>query len=306
MSKMSDSKDENVKAMTEDVFGVNTAKDSIMTFNDLMGDENGFIGKESDKKNPFSNNNKSKDDRYFDALIGNNKEEKLVEEKSEQEIIDSILASNQRFETKQINKRRGFTAPKTSTGTSNYTYKPSTRASSTNSSKDWRSQFEKENKDFFNSPSANFEENTNTKKEELRTDNEIYAVVFGNQKITDKGRVRMRLAKDAYINGVKHKRNTLVFGFAKFSKNRVFIDVHKINDIDARLFVYDAQDYNKGLNSKKDFSYDASEEVQDDAIDEINVGKIPLGNTVKKLFKKKNKVNYAVLENNSMLTFKPF
>lgn len=188
---------------------------------------------------------------------------------------------------------------------SNRTYK---RAKTNNTTtyerkknEDWREQYKEQTDDFFNSHSSDFKEKT--VKQNLRTDPEIYAVVFGTQEVKNNTRVKMRLSKNAFIDGVLHKRNTIVHGFVSFAEHRVFVNIKHINDIPVNLSVYDAQDYDRGLFTKQNFSKAVSDEIKDEAIDEVPV-KVPFVNTVKTLFKRKGKTDKAIFDNNTMLTFK--
>lgn len=169
---------------------------------------------------------------------------------------------------------------------------------------DWKAQLEKDAEDFFYSPSANIKEDSKKFKEKLKTDVEIYAVVSGTQVVKNNSRITMRLANDVYIDGIKHKRNSLVYGFVMLSKHRVFIKIKDINDVNVDLSVYDAQDNGKGLHTEIDFSSKVSSEVKDDIIDEVNVPSVPVINTVKNLVKRKNKQDDITINNNIKLTFK--
>lgn len=142
--------------------------------------------------------------------------------------------------------------------------------------------------------------------ESTKSDVVIYAVIHNDQKIKDTERVTLRLAKPAVINNTMYKANTLIYGFTKFSKNRVNIHVNTINHLPVNLQGYDSQDGNIGIYVEgANVAGEASKEGLNDAIDDTDVSGVPLGNTVKNLFKKKNKETPVFLLNDYVILLKP-
>jgi len=64
-----------------------------------------------------------------------------------------------------------------------------------------------------------------------------------------------------------------------------------------KLKIYDAQDGSLGLYTKENMLGEINTEVKDDLIDDIKIGGIKVGSTVKKIFKKKNKEPKLLLFN---------
>lgn len=142
------------------------------------------------------------------------------------------------------------------------------------------------------------ETNSNNSKS-INTDTFIHAVIHKDQKIKDNGRITFRLTKPAIINGNIYKANTYVFGFAQFGTNRINVEITNIDNTPVNLYAYDKQDGNIGLyvegaNAVGDLGKHATE----DMVRDVDVSGIPLGNTVKSLFRKKNKEVSVFLLNN--------
>ena len=99
----------------------------------------------------------------------------------------------------------------------------------------------------------------------------------------------MLLTKNSIINGVKYPRNTKLYGFVSFSSHRIFIDINNIAHNPVKLKVYDAQDGSLGVYTKVNLVGEVSNDVVEDSTDDIKIGNIPVGKTIKKIFKKKQK-----------------
>ena len=154
-----------------------------------------------------------------------------------------------------------------------------------------------ENKSLFNKKSSN---GNNGQTDEL-----IYAVVRGDQNIKNGERVTLALTKDATINGKLYKRNTLVYGFATFSQNRVNLKITNISSTNVNLIANDAQDGTPGIYIEgQSLVKEAASEMEDQGVNDVDLSGIPLGNTVKKIFKKKKKENRVLLLNNYKLILK--
>lgn len=133
----------------------------------------------------------------------------------------------------------------------------------------------------------------------------IYAVIKGDHLgLKNNQRVTMILPKDVLINGTTFKKNTIIYAQATFSGSRVNFTINNINQIPVLLKVYDAEDGGLGLQVKESLIAETSSEVIADATDEVDVNGIPLGNTLKKLFKKKNQQPKIDLLNNQKVILK--
>jgi len=153
---------------------------------------------------------------------------------------------------------------------------------------------------FFNSnPLKNPTATTPIKSEEF-----IYAKVDGEQVVMVNSRLRMRLVKEAVIDGLAVKKNTLIYGFIRFQPNRAIIEIENINEQPVKLKAYDLQDGSEGIYVENSFRADATREVIGDVVDDINIAGIPQVGGIKKIFQRNNKNIKVTITNNYKLILK--
>jgi TraM protein len=145
----------------------------------------------------------------------------------------------------------------------------------------------------------------NPKMDIANTDAEIYVKVDGNQVVKTNYRLRMRLLKDALINGVKVPRNTPVFGFISFKPNRALIEIENINHRPVKLKAFDLQDGSEGIYVENSFRADVSREVVDDIVGDINIAGVPQVSGIQKVFRKNQRTVKVTVTNNYKLILKP-
>lgn len=137
------------------------------------------------------------------------------------------------------------------------------------------------------------------------TDTEIFVEVDGNQVVKTNYRLRMRLLKDALINGVKVSKNTPVFGFISFKPNRALIEIENINHRPVKLKAFDLQDGSEGIYVENSFRADATREVVDDIVGDINISGVPQVSGIQKIFRKNQRTVKVTVTNNYKLILKP-
>lgn len=137
------------------------------------------------------------------------------------------------------------------------------------------------------------------------TDTEIFVEVDGNQVVKTNYRLRMRLLKDALINGVKVPKNTPVFGFISFKPNRALIEIENINHRPVKLKAFDLQDGSEGIYVENSFRADATREVVDDIVGDINISGVPQVSGIQKIFRKNQRTVKVTVTNNYKLILKP-
>jgi hypothetical protein len=145
----------------------------------------------------------------------------------------------------------------------------------------------------------------NPKMDIANTDAEILVEVDGNQVVKTNYRLRMRLLKDALINGVKVPKNTPVFGFISFKPNRALIEIENINHRPVKLKAFDLQDGSEGIYVKNSFRADVSREVVDDIVGDINIAGVPQVSGIQKVFRKNQRTVKVTVTNNYKLILKP-
>lgn len=156
---------------------------------------------------------------------------------------------------------------------------------------------------FFSSKTANSTTTINNEKQQ--TDVIIYASIKGDHlSLRNNSRVTLILPKETIIKGKVYKKNTLLYAQATFQGNRVNLSINNINQIPLNIKAYDAQDGNLGLQVDKSLIAETGSEVVSDGVDEVDLNGVPLGNTIKSLFKKKQQEPKIDLLNNQRLILK--
>jgi hypothetical protein len=137
-----------------------------------------------------------------------------------------------------------------------------------------------------------------------KSENEIHVEVDGNQTVKNGFRLKMRITEPAIINNRSIAKNTPVYGFISFQTNRALIEIENINHQKVRLKAYDLQDGSEGIYVENSFRADASREVIDDVIQDINVAGIPQVGGIKKVFQRNYKNISVTITNNYKLILK--
>jgi hypothetical protein len=145
----------------------------------------------------------------------------------------------------------------------------------------------------------------NPKVDIANTDSEILVEVDGNQIVKTNHRLRMRLTKEALINGITVPKNTPVFGFISFKPNRAMIEIENINQVPVKLKAFDLQDGSEGIYVENNFRAEATQEVVDDIVGDINIAGVPQVSGIQKVFRKNQRSVKVTVTNNYKLILKP-
>jgi len=137
------------------------------------------------------------------------------------------------------------------------------------------------------------------------TDATVYVVVDGDQIVTANTRLRMRLTKSATINGKLMPKNTFVFGFISFQPNRALIEIENIKHHPTKLKAFDLQDGSEGIYVENNFRAEATREVLDDVIGDINIPSVPQVGGLTQVFRRSNRRVKVTVLNNYRLILKP-
>ena len=137
------------------------------------------------------------------------------------------------------------------------------------------------------------------------TDATIYVVVDGDQIVKANTRLRMRLTEVATINGKLMQKNTPVFGFISFQPNRALIEIENISHHPTKLKAFDLQDGSEGIYVENNFRAEATSEVLDDVIGDINIPTVPQVGGITKVFRRSNRNVKVTVLNNYKLILKP-
>ena len=137
------------------------------------------------------------------------------------------------------------------------------------------------------------------------TDETIYVVVDGDQIVQTNTRLRMRLTKAATINGKLMPKNTPIFGFISFQPNRALIEIENIKHHPTKLKAFDLQDGSEGIYVENNFREEATREVLDDVIGDINIPSVPQVGGLTQVFRRSNRRVKVTVLNNYRLILKP-
>ena len=137
------------------------------------------------------------------------------------------------------------------------------------------------------------------------TDATIYVVVDGDQIVKANTRLRMRLTKTATIHGKQMPKNTFLFGFISFQPNRALIEIENINHHPTKLKAFDLQDGSEGIYVENNFRAEATNEVLDDVIGDINIPTVPHVGGITKVLRRSNRNVKVTVLNNYKLILKP-
>ncbi|SHI21926.1 conjugative transposon protein TraM [Leeuwenhoekiella palythoae] len=137
------------------------------------------------------------------------------------------------------------------------------------------------------------------------TDETIYVVVDGDQVVQANTRLRMRLTKSATINGKLMPKNTPIYGFISFQPNRALIEIENIRHHPTKLKAFDLQDGSEGIYVENNFREEATREVLDDVIGDINIPSVPQVGGLTQVFRRSNRRVKVTVLNNYRLILKP-
>ncbi|MCT8339030.1 conjugative transposon protein TraM [Altibacter lentus] len=137
------------------------------------------------------------------------------------------------------------------------------------------------------------------------TDETIYVVVDGDQIVQANTRLQMRLTKSATINGKLMPKNTPIFGFISFQPNRALIEIENIKHHPTKLKAFDLQDGSEGIYVENNFREEATREVLDDVIGDINIPSVPQVGGLTQVFRRSNRRVKVTVLNNYRLILKP-
>ncbi|MDT0642205.1 conjugative transposon protein TraM [Zunongwangia sp. F363] len=138
-----------------------------------------------------------------------------------------------------------------------------------------------------------------------KTDSVIRVFVDGQQVVRANSRLRLRLMEPARIGGKELPRLSPVYGFVSFAANRVKVNIEQVMHRPVSLKAYDVQDGSEGIYVENNFRAEASREILDDALGEINIPSLPQVSGISRLFQKHNRNIKVSVSNRYQLLLKP-
>ncbi|MHA7831809.1 MAG: conjugative transposon protein TraM [Flagellimonas sp.] len=131
------------------------------------------------------------------------------------------------------------------------------------------------------------------------------AMVNGEQTVRSKNRLELRLKEAVELNGRRFNRNTLLYGFVSFRANRVFVTIDHIGPYPVSLKAYDLLDGSEGIYVENSYREEATREVLDDAVQEVNLPGVPQVSGIKQVFRRSNRTVKVTIHDQYQLILKP-
>ena len=100
-------------------------------------------------------------------------------------------------------------------------------------------------------------------------------------------------------------QRTAWFWFYKFQPNRALIEIENINHKPVKLKAFDLQDGSEGIYVENSLRADATREVIDDLVQDINIAGVPQVGGIKKVFQRDNRNIKVTVTNTYKLILKP-
>jgi hypothetical protein len=132
----------------------------------------------------------------------------------------------------------------------------------------------------------------------------LFAKVDGEQILKANSRIQLRLTQKILIGTTLFPANTKVYGIVTFQPNRVMIKIENIDHMPLTLKGYDLQDGLEGIYIENSFRSDASREVVDDIVQDINLPGVPQMGGIKKVFQRNNRTVKVLVADNYQLLLK--
>ncbi len=137
------------------------------------------------------------------------------------------------------------------------------------------------------------------------SDSMIYAIVNGTQVVKKDFRLELQLTQPAVVSGRKLPKHARLYGFVSFKPNRVMIHITNIEHQEVSLKAFDFQDGNEGVHIVNNFRAEATKELVNDAMDQINIPSVPSTGVLKSVFQRSNRNVKVTITDNYKLILKP-
>ena len=214
-------------------------------------------------------------------------------EQEKQRVVDSIYRANQKLYNTQESK--------TSIKTSNQKAIPAEQSPEVQQQERQviHQELGLEHQLFFAAATS-----TSLKATAMDPENEdvVQVVVDGDQVVKANTRIQLRLVEAITIQGTRIPKNTKVFGTISFQPNRALIKIEQINHHPVVLEAFDLHDGLEGIYVENNFRAQATREVMDDVLQDINIPSLPQVSGISQLLRRDNRnVKVTVLNNYRML-----
>ncbi|MEL7269612.1 MAG: conjugative transposon protein TraM [Bacteroidota bacterium] len=117
----------------------------------------------------------------------------------------------------------------------------------------------------------------------------FYAIVDGEQTVKANDRLQLRIANELKLGEVIFKQNTRIYGIVKFQPNRLLLEIEGVEHHPFQLSAFDVADGLEGIYIKNSFREDASREVLNDVVEDVNIPGVPKVRGIKRVFQRSNR-----------------
>lgn len=129
--------------------------------------------------------------------------------------------------------------------------------------------------------------------------------VDGKQVLQKNSRIRLRLTKATSIKSRLFPKHTILFGTVRFRPNRVLLHITQIGQLPLDWQAYDLQDGMTGLYLENSLREEATQEVVDDVVQDINIAGLPQVRGLKTIFQRRQRNLKVTVLDGHRLFLKP-
>jgi len=133
----------------------------------------------------------------------------------------------------------------------------------------------------------------------------ILVEVDGKQVLRKNSRIRLRLVEPTMINGHRFPKYTVLFGTVRFRPNRTLLAITQIDHVPLQWEAFDLQDGLAGLYLENSLREEATQEVMDDMVQDINIAGLPQVRGLKSVFQRSQRKQKVTVLDGHRLLLKP-
>ena len=142
----------------------------------------------------------------------------------------------------------------------------------------------------------------NPKAVDTNSISNLLAEVDGKQVLRKNSRIRLRLVEALNLKRRYFPANTVLFGTVRFRPNRVMVQLTQIGGVSLELAAYDVQDGMEGLYLENSLREEATREVTQDVVQDINIAGLPQVRGLKNVFQRRQRnLKMTVLDGHRLL-----
>jgi hypothetical protein len=137
------------------------------------------------------------------------------------------------------------------------------------------------------------------------TTKSILVEVDGKQILRKNSRIRLRLVEPTTINGNRFPKYTTLFGTVRFRPNRTILNITQIDHVPLQWEAFDLQDGLAGLYLENSLREEATQEIMDDMVQDINIAGLPQVRGLKSVFQRSQRKQKVTVLDGHRLLLKP-